>query len=49
MRERHVHASGTAEDFDLRIEVLRERLDEGRALTAAEIYVAAFEQLSHAP
>ena len=34
MRERHVHASRAADDFDLCIEVLRERLDEGCAQAA---------------
>ena len=34
MRERHVHAAWAADDFDLCIEVLRERLDEGRAQAA---------------
>lgn len=32
--ERHVHASRAADDFDLCIEVLRERLDENRAQAA---------------
>jgi hypothetical protein len=34
VRERHVHASWAADDFDLCIEVLRERLDEGCAQAA---------------
>ena len=34
MRERHVHATRAADDFDLCIEVLRECLDEGRAQSA---------------
>jgi hypothetical protein len=34
VRERHVHASRAAEDFDLCIEILRERLDEGCAQAA---------------
>ena len=34
VRERHVHATRAADDFDLCIEVLRERLDEGCAEAA---------------
>ena len=34
MGERHVHASWAADDFDLCIEVLRERLDEDCAQAA---------------
>src|SRR5664279_5314301 len=34
MRERHFHASWAADDFDLCVEVLRERLDEGCAQAA---------------
>ena len=34
MRERHVHASWAGDDFDLCIEVLRQRLDEGCAQAA---------------
>jgi hypothetical protein len=34
VRERHVHASWAAGDFDLCIELLRERLDEGCAQAA---------------
>ena len=34
VRDRHVHASRAADDFDLCIEVLRKRLDEGCAQAA---------------